>query len=398
MKKIVDLSVPGYLANGIHVGIKTSRDRDLSLIYSTRPARAAGVFTTNCFKAAPVLLSMERIKSGLAQAIITNSGNANAATGDQGYDDAVAMGRDAARKLKLSEGLVLVASTGVIGHPLPIAKIRSGMESLCAGLSPDGLMRAEEGIMTTDQFPKVASIKVALGGRDVTVCGLAKGAGMIQPNMATLLTYVLTDADISGDILKKAFMHAVERTFNAISVDGCMSTNDTALILANGMAGNPPVKAGTAAYGQFTEALMKVMEPLAVAIVRDGEGATKVIEVVVEDAATVREAKRIAFAVANANLVKAAFFGEDPNWGRIISAAGSIGISLPVENVQLYFEDVLVFTEGKGLSGLEGKLRPIMARDRVRIVLKIGKGKKSWRVFASDLTFDYVKLNSHYRT
>ena len=398
MKKDVAFAVPGFLANGVHVGIKTTKARDLSLIYSIKPARAAGVFTTNCFKAAPVLVSMERIASGKAQAIITNSGNANAATGEDGYRKALAMARDAAKALKIHENLVLVASTGVIGHNLPIDKIHAGMDSLVKGLSADGIAHAEEGIMTTDKFPKIALEKIRIGDRDITVCGMAKGAGMIQPNMATMLTYAITDADVEDQALQSAFRYAVDRTFNAITVDGCMSTNDTALILANGMAGNAPVRLGTKDYRQFCNALVAVMEKLAVSIVRDGEGATKVIEIVIEEAATVREAQRIAYAVGNANLVKAAFFGQDPNWGRIISAAGSIGIPLPTENVRLYLEDVLIFGEGRGQSGQENKLKAVMARDTIRLVLKIGRGKKSWRIFASDLTFDYVEINSHYHT
>jgi glutamate N-acetyltransferase / amino-acid N-acetyltransferase len=392
------VSVPGFLANGIHVGIKTNRSRDLSLIYSVKPAKAAGLFTTNCFKAAPVILSMERMQKRMAQAIITNSGNANAATGQKGYEDAIIMAQETARNLEIDEELVLVGSTGIIGHSLPLEKIRSGMRRLVKGLSSQGIVYAEEAIMTTDKFPKVAFRKEHINGKDISICGIAKGAGMIQPNMATMLTYVMTDADFDTDSLQTIFKHAADRTFNAISVDGCMSTNDTALILANGIAGNKPIKAYTKSYKQFYIALADVMTTLATSIVRDGEGATKIIEIVIDNASTVSEAKKIAYAVANANLVKAAFFGGDPNWGRIISAAGSIGIPLPIHDVQLYFEDVLVFVGGKGLPGQEGPLKKIMARDHIRIILKIGKGNKSWRIYASDLTFDYVKINSHYHT
>ncbi len=396
--KTESVSVPGYLANGIHAGIKTNGNKDLSLIYSEKPAKAAGVFTTNCFKAAPVLLSMERIRNGLAQAIVTNSGNANAATGEQGYEDAKTMAQNAASQLKIDESLVLVSSTGIIGHPLPIEKIKSGMERLVGGLGPDGIMKAEEAIMTTDKFPKVAFRKLSIGGKEISICGMAKGAGMIQPNMATMLTYMITDADVDALSLQKVFRYVTDRTFNAISVDGCMSTNDTALILANGMAGNRPIKEGTKASRQFCDALMDVMGTLAKSIVKDGEGATKVVEIVVENAASLSEARKIAYAIANANLVKAAFFGEDPNWGRIISAAGSIGIPLPVNDVQLYFEEVLLFADGKGQTGQENRLSRIMKQDQIRIVLKVGRGRKSWRVYASDLTFDYVKINSHYST
>ncbi|MDQ5986939.1 MAG: Arginine biosynthesis bifunctional protein ArgJ [Syntrophus sp. SKADARSKE-3] len=392
------LSVPGFLANGVPCGIKTNGAKDLSLIYSKKPALVAGVFTTNCFKAAPVILSMERVAEGMAQAIISNSGNANAATGEKGYEDAVVMAREAAQALGIDERLVLVSSTGIIGHNLPIDNIRDGMGALVGGLSACGISKAEEGIMTTDKFPKVAIRRKHIAGKDITICGIAKGAGMIQPNMATMLTYVMTDAALDSEGLKKAFKYAVDRTFNAISVDGCMSTNDTALILANGVAGNRPIKAKTAAFDQFRDTLTEVMEELAKSIVRDGEGATKAIEIVIEEASTVQEAKKIAYAIANANLVKAAFFGQDPNWGRIISAAGAIGISLPVEDVRLYFEDILLFAQGGGISGQEAKLREIMAREEIRMTLKLGKGNKRWRIYASDLTFDYVKINAHYHT
>jgi glutamate N-acetyltransferase/amino-acid N-acetyltransferase len=398
MKNNDKITVPGFLAHGVSVGIKNNGKPDLSLIFSERPAQAAGVFTTNCFKAAPVLLSRERLRSGRAQAILTNSGNANAATGEEGYARAVQMAGSAASALGIDEDLVLVGSTGIIGHPLPIEKIHSGMPGLVAGLSPDGIPRAEEAIMTTDRFPKIAWRREVINGKEVTICGIAKGAGMIQPNMATMLTYLLTDAWIEGQALEKAFRYAVDHSFNAITVDGCMSTNDTALILANGEAGNRPLGVGTASWRRFRQRLTEVMTDLARDMVRDGEGATKVSEIVVEQAASLREAKRIAFAVGNANLVKAAFFGKDPNWGRIISAAGSIGIDLPVREVKLWFEDVLIFANGGGQAGQEKRLAEIMTRDEIRITLQVGRGSHAWRIFASDLTFDYVEINSHYST
>ena len=398
MKNLDKIAVPGFSAHGISAGIKSNGNPDLSLIFSERPAQAAGVFTTNCFKAAPVLLSRERIRSGRAQAILTNSGNANAATGEEGYERAVQMAKSAASALGIAEDLVLVGSTGIIGHPLPIDKILSGMPRLVAGLSPDGIPRAEAAIMTTDRFPKIAWRQELVDRKEVTICGIAKGAGMIQPNMATMLTYLLTDARIEGHALEKAFRYAVDRSFNAITVDGCMSTNDTALILANGEAGNRPLGVGSAPWRRFRQRLTEVMTDLARDMVRDGEGATKVIEIVVEQAASLREAKRIAFAVGNANLVKAAFFGKDPNWGRIISAAGAIGIDLPVREVKLWFEDVLIFANGGGQAGREEHLAEIMARDEIRITLQVGRGSHDWRIFASDLSFDYVEINSHYST
>ncbi len=390
--------VPGFLANGIHAGIKAEGSRDLSLIFSLRPATAAGVFTRNCFKAAPVLIDSERIKRGSAQAIIANSGCANAATGPEGMADALAVSRAASGELGVADELLLVASTGVIGQRLPVQKIKAGIPGLVAGLNAGGIPDAEAGIMTTDRFPKMAIRKVVIGPKEVTLCGIAKGAGMIEPNMATMLAFVMTDADIGHDSLDALFRRAVAGSFNAVTVDGCMSTNDTALILANGAAGNPPIKRGSRYLGRFGEALSSLLAELARGLVRDGEGATKLIEITVEEARTTRDARRIAYAVANSNLVKTAFFGGDPNWGRIISAAGSVGIDLPVERVSLFFEDVPLFSRGKGVQDRQADLNAIMKRAEIRVRLGLGMGRRSWTVCTSDLSFDYIKINAHYHT
>jgi len=335
--------VPGFLANGIHAGIKEDRKKDLSLIYSTVPAKAAAVFTTNVFKAAPVLLDMERIKSGCAQAILTNSGNANAGTGPEGYDDARATSAALSKRLNIQDDLVLVASTGVIGHRLPVKKIESGLDRLIKGLKPEGVSDAEEAIMTTDRFPKIAIRKCRIGAREITLCGMAKGAGMIEPHMATMLAYVMTDAHVDGAALDRIFRKAVDQSFNAVSVDGCMSTNDTAIILANGTAGNPVITSRSKSLPVFQEMLVGVLSELSQAMVRDGEGATKMIRIDVQGARTFRDARKIAYAIANSNLFKTACFGQDPNWGRIIAAAGSAGIPLPVDAVDVYFEETAVF-------------------------------------------------------
>jgi glutamate N-acetyltransferase/amino-acid N-acetyltransferase len=390
--------VPGFLANGIPAGIKAEGSRDLSLIYSLRPATAAGVFTRNCFKAAPVLIDSERIKKGSAQAIIANSGCANAATGPEGLADALAVSRAASGELRVADELLLVGSTGVIGQRLPVPKIKAGIPGLVAGLNAGGIPDAEAGIMTTDRFPKMAIRKVAIGTKEVTLCGIAKGAGMIEPNMATMLAFVMTDADIGHDWLDALFRRAVAGSFNAVTVDGCMSTNDTALILANGAAGNPPIKRGSRYLGRFGEALSSLLAELARGLVRDGEGATKLIEITVEEARTTRDARRIAYAVANSNLVKTAFFGGDPNWGRIISAAGSVGVDLPVERVSLFFEDVPLFSRGKGVQDRQADLNAIMKRAEIRVRLGLGMGRRSWTVCTSDLSFDYIKINAHYHT
>ena len=390
--------VPGFLANGIHTGIKTNGGRDLALIFSTRPATAAGVFTTNCFKAAPVLLDRERIRAGIAQAVIANSGVANAATGSEGFEDALAVSRAASRALGIADELVLVASTGVIGHRLPLPKIEAGMKGLVAGLHADGIPDAEAGIMTTDRFPKMAIRKGVIGQREVTLCGIAKGAGMIEPHMATMLAFILTDAAIGRETLESVFRQAVDSSFNAISVDGCMSTNDTALILANGFSGNAEITRRSKSLGRFGEMLSSLLGELARSLVRDGEGATKVIEITVEEAKTDRDARRVAYAVANSNLVKTAFFGGDPNWGRIISAVGSVGIDLPVDDVSLFFEDVPIFTGGRGVQGCEKELADIMNQAEIRVRIGLGMGRRSWTVCASDLSFDYVKINAEYHT
>jgi glutamate N-acetyltransferase/amino-acid N-acetyltransferase len=392
------ITVPGFLANGIHVGLKADGRRDLSLLFSTLPAKAAGMFTTNSFKAAPVLIDRKRIKSGLAQAILTNSGNANAATGDQGYRDALGMSKAAADSLSIPDDLVLVASTGIIGQCLPVEKIIAGMPELTAGLCPEGIYAAEEAIMTTDKFPKVSVRKAMIGNKEITLCGLAKGAGMISPTMATMLAYFITDAEIEITALQTVFRQVVNKTFNAITVDGCMSTNDTAIIMANGVARNSIIKLRTRDAFLFREMLFATMDELSQAIVRDGEGATKVIEIHIEGAASNGEAKKAAYAVANSNLVKTAFFGCDPNWGRIISAVGSIGINLAVDAMEVTFENVAVFAGGTGVTGSGQRLAEIMAQPHIRLRVNLAAGNKQFRLLTSDLGFDYVKINAHYHT
>ncbi len=390
--------VPGFLANGIHAGIKENRELDLSLIFSTKPATVAGVFTTNCFKAAPVLLDMERIRSGKAQAVIVNSGVANAATGTQGLSDALAVSQAVSRELGIDDEMVLVASTGVIGRRLPVRKISRAVKKLVTGLHEDGIEDAEKGIMTTDRFPKVAFRSEKIGSCRISLCGIAKGAGMIQPKMATMLAFILTDAVINKDELDRVFRRSVAGTFNSITVDGCMSTNDTAIIMANGMAGNESYKKGSRELLHFEQVLEDLMFELAKSLVRDGEGATKVIEVEVTEALTRHDARRMAYAIANSNLVKTAFFGGDPNWGRIIAAAGSVGIDLPVEKVQLFLGDIPIFANGTQTSRKAAEVVSLMKKNDVRLRFAAGMGKQNWRILTSDLSLDYVKINAHYHT
>ncbi|HQL90939.1 MAG TPA: bifunctional glutamate N-acetyltransferase/amino-acid acetyltransferase ArgJ [Syntrophales bacterium] len=390
--------VPGFQAAGIAAGIKEDGRKDLALLYSEVPSKAAGVFTTNVFKAAPVLLDMERIRGGAARAVIVNSGNANAATGEEGYQDAVKMARFCAGALQIDEAQVLVASTGVIGRRLPIDKVAGNVSRLVQGLSPGGIPEAAEAIMTTDRYPKIQYREGAVGGTDVCICGIAKGAGMIEPGMATLLSFVLTDADVDDAALKRALREAVDRSFNAISVDGCMSTNDTVLLLANGLAGNRRIRTSTRDYAVFADLLTGALTELAKMIVRDGEGATKLIEIVVEGAKTAGDARSVAYQIARSNLVKTAFYGGDPNWGRILSAAGAAGVALDPTAVELTFDGLPLFRQGQGISSHLKELAEVMKKEQIRVVLKLGQGSKSFRVYSSDLTLDYVKINAHYTT
>ncbi len=392
------INVPGFLANGISTGIKEDQAKDLALIYSAIPAKVAAVFTKNTFKAAPVLIDAERVKKGTAQAIMTNSGCANAATGKEGYQDALKVSAALSRQLKIKEDLILLGSTGVIGKKLPVKKIENGIGKLVKGLNEFGIEDAETAMMTTDKYPKIAIRRGIVGARDITICGIAKGAGMIEPNMATLLTYVMTDALIDTKALNTVFHQAIDSTFNAISVDGCMSTNDTAIILANGLAGNNPLERAQARLQRFRDMLSDVLMELSQAVIKDGEGATKFISIIVEGAKARSDARRAAYAVANSNLVKTAFFGEDPNWGRIIAALGSSGILLDKDKVSLSIGGLLVFSQDAPASFNLNKLKEIFQKDLIDVQIQLGGGDKSYCVYTSDLSYDYVKINADYST
>jgi len=393
-----DIRVPGFLANGISCGIKDDGKKDLSLIFSETPAEAAAVFTTNIFRAAPVIVAEERVRKGKIQAIIANSGNANAATGAQGHRDACAVTGKLAKYLNIDESMIVPASTGIIGEPLPVDRIIGGIGTLADGLKPDGIESAAEAILTTDTFPKIAQRTFTAGGRDVRVCGIAKGAGMIEPDMATMLSFIMTDMAIGRSELEKTFRKAVDASFNAISVDGCMSTNDCVVIMANGHAENRLPREGTRDVRAFFENLLAVTDSLSRSIVQDGEGATKVITITVEGARTKREARKLAGAIANSNLVKTAFFGGDPNWGRIVSAAGAAGIQLIPEALELFFEEVLLFEKGMGVQPDRGRIREIMQRDAINVRVNLGMGNKSFRMYTSDLSYEYVKINALYHS
>lgn len=394
-----DLFIPGYMFSGISAGIKEGEERDLALFYSVRPATAAAVFTTNRVKAAPVLLDRARMRRGLCQAIIANSGNANACTGERGMRDARAMADATAEALRIPRGLVLVSSTGVIGKPLSIDKILSRIPVLIDNLSPHALLDAVKAIMTTDRFPKVKMERCSIGGREIRICGVAKGAGMIMPRMATMLCFVMTDAAIERASLQKALSDATELSFNRITVDGDTSTNDTVLALANGIAENRPIFRKSADYSRFSDLLTGVMLELAKMIVKDGEGATKLIEVRVEGARSEADAKKVALSVANSNLVKTAFFGGDANWGRIAAALGRSGVPINPKAFDILLNHVPVALAGVGTDeGLQEEADQVLTLNTVTVTIRLHQGSAHSSIYTCDLSTDYVKINAHYRT
>ncbi len=387
-------SAQGFLASGVHCGVKPDR-KDLALVVSRVPATAAGVFTTNKVKAAPVLLDMERIRSGRGQAVVLNSGNANACTGEQGMRDAREMAQLAAEHLEIPEDLVYVCSTGMIGRPLPMDAIRRGIPEAARRLGPDGTAAAEA-IMTTDTVPKTAAVQVALGGQVVTVGGMTKGAGMIHPQMATTLTVLTTDAAAPPPVLQGALRRAADLSFNRITVDGDRSTNDTILLLANGEAGAPEIAGPGEALEAFQEALVAVAVTLARMVARDGEGATKLIEVTVRGAQSEEDAHRAALAVAASPLVKTAIYGRWPQWGRVLAAVGYSGAEVQTDRTSVRFGPVLVADRGAPVGGpesLEAAAR-YLAQDDVQVVVDLGLGRGEATVWTCDLTEGYVRENA----
>ncbi|HSR13988.1 MAG TPA: bifunctional glutamate N-acetyltransferase/amino-acid acetyltransferase ArgJ [Thermodesulfobacteriota bacterium] len=394
-----DFRVPGFKAAGIAAGIKKKDVQDFALIYSEVPAAAAGVFTTNRVKAAPVLICRERLKSGKAQAVLANAGCANACTGKDGILDAVRLSRTLGSALRIRPESVLPASTGVIGRRLPVEVMEEKISSLVDSLSPEGLGDAARAIMTTDTVPKAVIAAGTVNGKEIRVAGIAKGAGMISPRMATLLVFVVTDAAVSGSALRKALKAGVETSFNRVTVDGDMSTNDTLLILANGEAGNRPVLAEGPAYRKFSSLLNGVLLDLSKKIARDGEGVTKVVKIVVERARTGAEAEKVARAVANSPLCKTAFFGEDANWGRILCAAGYSGAQIDPDRVDIHFDDVTLVRRGRQLNGdAEARATSVMKKPEYTVRIDLHRGSKDTFLFTTDLSFDYVKINASYRS
>ncbi len=394
-----DLRVKGFLAAAVKSGIRGKKRLDLGLIYSEKPAAAAAVFTTNRVKAAPVLLGMERISSGYAQAILVNSGIANACTGDQGMEAARKCSGLVSRALSIPDDLVLVSSTGVIGQQLDLACFEGAMDRLTAGLDPEGIPRVARAMMTTDTVQKTAVRDIVLDGKKVRLAGIAKGAGMIMPNMATMLCYVLTDAKISPRLLQEMLGKGVDHSFNSITVDGDTSTNDTVFVLANSAAGNTAVDDLEEGADIFEKALNEVLRELALKIVADGEGATKEITIKIAGAADLAQAKAAAMTVANSNLVKTAFFGEDANWGRIIAALGRSGAEFDPQAVDISFDDVVLVRDGLGLGAeAEQRAASILRKKKIVLGIDLKAGHSGFEAFTCDFSVDYVKINADYRT
>jgi len=389
--------VAGFKACGMSCGIKKNGKKDLALIICDAPATVAGVFTTNKVKAAPVLVSMLRVKKGRTRGVVINSGNANACTGRRGDKDALAMTAAIEKALGLKTGEALIASTGVIGVPLPVEKIESAADTLAARLRRGGLAEVSEAIMTTDAFPKTAFESANIHGARISVAGIAKGAGMICPDMATLLAFFMTDAVISPAALRCALKEAVDVSFNRISVDNDTSTNDTALVFASGASESNEIKVGTAEFRKFCSLLNAAAQKLARMIVMDGEGATRFITLEVCGAASRKDAARAAKTVAGSMLVKTAFFGGDPNWGRILAAIGRADIKMREDRVDVFFNGVQVVKRGLD-TGREKAAAKAIKSAEVLVRIELNAGKFSTVHWTTDLSYEYVKINSAYRT
>jgi len=393
------MDIKGFQFSAVEAAIKKPGRKDLALIFSEVPAQACAVFTVNSVKAAPVLLSAERIKSGGAQALLVNSGNANACTGDMGMVIARETSHLVAERLSIADDAVQVSSTGVIGVQMPIERINSAVPALVEGLSSGTLDDIAQAIMTTDTFPKMEARSGKAGGISYTVAGIAKGAGMIMPNMATMLSFIISDADVEPAFLEAAFRSAVDSSFNAITVDGDMSTNDTCLIMANGMAGNPPLTSGSPDAAEFERLLHDVLLSLAKQIVKDGEGATKFVEIRISGATSNADAKRAALAIANSSLVKTAFFGQDANWGRIFAAVGYSGATVDQSRLSLCFNDVYMARDGVFAGGdAEARGTEVLIMKEFSVCVDLGLGSGTATVYTSDLSHEYVSINADYRT
>lgn len=390
-------TVPGFKFSGISAGIKKNGEKDLGLIFSEDIAVMAGVFTTNNIKAAPVRLDIERITSKKGQAIIFNSGNANACTGVRGIKDASETANKAAKRLGIPPRLVYVSSTGIIGKPLPMDKIKIAIPEVVYKLSPYSIKDTASAMITTDTFLKIAAKKIRIEEKTGTIAGIAKGAGMICPHMATMLCFIFTDIAVKQDALDAALREAVGKSFNRLTVDNDMSTNDTVIIMANGRLNNKPITKKSVFYQEFKIALNEVTYKLAEMIAMDGEGSTKLIRILVKGARNEGDAEKVAKSIATSLLVKTAIYGNDPNWGRIMAAIGHSGVEIVENKIEIYFDKCKLVSRGIGLNK-EKVAYEILAKKDLTITVDLGLGKKTVKVLTCDLTKKYIKINAAYRT
>ena len=392
-------AVSGVRAAGVHAGIKGADAKDVALIVTDTPATAAGVFTKNSVTAAPVIVCREHLNDGQAQAVIVNSGNANACTGEVGMANARWMAAATAEQLGIDANLVCVSSTGVIGQQLPMDKVESGIQIAASALSTEGGSDAAEAIMTTDTHPKSVAVEIEIGGISVRIGGIAKGSGMIAPNMATMLSYLTTDAKINAETLQAALNRVVDDTYNLLTVDTDRSTNDTVLILATGHADNTEIAVSNGAdYEAFCEGLLFISTELVKMLARDGEGATKLVEVVVKGAKNRDDAEKAARAVAESPLVKTAVFANDANWGRIMMAIGKSGAEFDPYQVDVYLADYRLVKNGMDAGYDEDKATALFAQDPVRITIDLRAGDVEITMWTCDYSYDYIRINADYRT
>lgn len=388
----------GFTAAGVKAGIKKSGNLDVAVIYTKTQAVVAGTFTQNKVAAAPVYVSKEVVATGTAHAIVANAGCANACTGQQGLDDAHKMAQIAADELGVNADDVIVGSTGVIGVNLPMDKLEAGIKDAVANLSADGSDNAGRAIITTDTHSKSVTCEFELSGKTVRMGAIAKGSGMIRPNMATMLCYITTDIAIDQTLLQKAVSGCVEKSFNMISVDGDMSTNDMVIVLANGEANNAKITEENADYQIFFDKLMMLCTELAKQIAADGEGASKFLTINVKGAKSFADAKTVGMAIANSPLVKTAFFGEDPNWGRVICAVGYSGADMVPEKTVVKFGGITIFANGTGATYDEKALAHVMKEKDIVIDIELNMGQEDATVWSCDLSYEYVKINGEYHT
>ena len=393
----------GFLASGIHCGLKKNNLKlDLALIYSTVPASSAGVYTKNKVKGAPIYITKEHLTNKKAQAIIINSGNANTCTGEDGLMKAKKMTEIQGKALKLKASDILVASTGVIGVPLNIDAIKDGIPMLTERLSIEGFEDAATAIMTTDTYKKQLAFEFNIDNKKITIGAMAKGSGMIEPNMGTMLSFITTDLNISGEMLNEALKESVKISYNRVSVDGDTSTNDMVLVLANGLAENKEIKEKDKNYYAFLEVLNKLNVTLAKMIAKDGEGATKLIECIVSNCKNEKDAEILSKAVINSPLVKTAIFGSDANWGRILCALGYSGVNINPNKIDLSFKssigEIDVCKDGMPLPFDEVKAKEILLQDEITILINMNSGKYSSTAWGCDLSYDYIKINGDYRS